>query len=68
MFSRSVSQFSARRREGGTALHTHPLAGKFVSGHTRGYKLLPPKRWIDFLPIPYQAEREKRALCNRILY
>ena len=46
---------SARRRKGGTALHTHPIAGKFLSRHTRGFKLSPPKRWIDFLRIPYQA-------------
>ena len=48
------------------ALHSRPLAGKFMSEHT-GTKLSPPKRWINFLPIPYQAEREKRALCNRML-
>ena len=53
--------FPARRRKGGTALHTHPLEGK-IRVRAHGYKLSPPKRWINFLPIPYQAERE-RGCC-----
>ena len=57
--------FPARRRKGGTALHSHPLAGNSCPS-THGYKLSPPKRWINFLPIPFQAESERE--CCAIEY
>ena len=58
--------FPARRRKGGTALHTHPPAGNSCPS-THGYKLSPPRRWINFLSIPYQAERE-RERCAKEYY
>ena len=65
-FSRSVSQFSSAKEERGNGPPRPPSCGK-IRARAHGYKLSPPKRWINFLPIPYQAEREKKALCNRIL-
>ena len=55
--------FPARRRKGGTAFHTHPLAGKFVSEHTgTSYRLL--NAGSTFYPylIRLSVKRERCAI------
>ena len=67
--------FSAGRRKGGTALHTHPLAGKFVSEHTgTSYRLLNAGStfypYLVRLSVKESVVRNPSlgllALCNRI--
>ena len=63
LLSRSVSQFSSTKEERGNGPPYPPSCGK-IRVRAHGYKLSPPKRWINFLPIPYQVELERERLLE----
>ena len=54
--------------EGGVWEEWDDPSSRRVWGEDTGKSEAEGSAWINFLPIPYQAEREKKALRNRILF
>ena len=64
-----IRGFLVQSLEGGKGERpSTPILLREIRVRAHEYKLSPPKRWINFLPIPYQAEREREGCAIECLF